>query len=186
MQYPIIWTSEIQYLWIAKVDNNFVHGLCFVYHILSNWFADITFCFHKTHLYVQNTCIKIFLKFYYKLLIIELPKVKYNSKTKWKMQYPGQCKSRKIVWWLQIWFTLLTVLDLFPKHHPWSLTPHDFHICSILAKARTAMHCTQQLQNVQWKSSFQNHKQALRATPPAFVLAHALSNKYLTYHKLLF
>lgn len=102
------------------------------------------------------------------------------------MQYPGQCKSRKIVWWLQIWFTLLTVLDLFPKHHPQSLTPHDFHICSILAKARTAMHCTQQLQNVQWKSSFQNHKQALRATPPAFVLAHALSNKYFTYHKFAF
>jgi hypothetical protein len=62
MQYTIIWTSEIQCMWIAKVDNNFVHGLCFVYHILSNWFADVTFCFHKTHLYVQNTCIKIFFK----------------------------------------------------------------------------------------------------------------------------
>jgi hypothetical protein len=45
----------------------------------------------------------------------------------------------------------------------------------------TALHCTQQLQNcsVEIKVS-KNHKQALRATPPAFfVLAHALSQQLL-------
>ncbi len=46
-----------------------------------------------------------------------------------------------IYWWL-IWFTLLTVLDLLPKHHPWSLSLMISTFAASLQKARTALHCT--------------------------------------------
>lgn len=68
--------------------------------------------------------------------------------------------------------------------------PHDFHICSILAKARTALHCTahNNFKIVQWKSRFQNHKAGFESNTTSFFCSCTCSfpTITLTYHKLVF
>jgi hypothetical protein len=96
-----------------------------------------------------------------------MPKVKYNSKTKWKCNSNGHYKIFNIYIspFCGLVCHLLVANMVHFTHSTWLASqapslvfkPHDFHICSILAKARTALHCTahNNFKIVQWKSRFQ-------------------------------